>query len=458
MKLTRSSLSQMNKQSSKVPEQRIVHIGLGAFHRAHQAWYTATSDPEQLWGILAFTGRSPEAAELLQAQDGLFTLIVRDSLGDSFQIVDSIVEAADGNDQDRFVEAITSSETSIVTLTITEAGYAFDVNGKVDPVNPSPTLKKLALALDTRRKANGLGLAIVCCDNMPSNGWLLKEAMQELFEPLGDEAAEWLRTKVSFVSTSIDRITPKTTEADIELVKAATGWDDSSPVVTEPFSDWVLEGEFPQGRPQWERAGAKFVKDIEPFENRKLWLLNGAHSILAYSGLLRGHSTVAEAINDTVCRDLVLAFWSEASRGLQSPGLDVANYQEKLLARFENARIAHRLEQIAMDGSTKLRVRVGAVALNELSTGHEPISCASAFSSWLAYILSGAVLNDSRSAQIEQLRAAEPDDLVEQLVGLVEPRLASNAQFMELIEEQLESIKKNEFGNRLPNESRKVNH
>ncbi|MFM1957346.1 MAG: hypothetical protein RLZ41_745, partial [Actinomycetota bacterium] len=355
MKLTRANLATMNHVEANKATERIVHIGLGAFHRAHQAWYTSRVDREQNWGIVAFTGRSVEAAEKLSAQDGLYTLITRDSNGDSYQIIDSIVRAEDGNDTEAFVEAITNSKTAIVTLTITEAGYGMDASGHVDSNNPPPALHRLAVALETRRRANGLGIAVVSCDNMPSNGALLKIAMGDLFASFGADSVDWLDEKVSFVSTSIDRITPKTIDTDIDLVKQATGWEDNSPVVTEPFSDWVLEGEFPLGRPQWERAGAKFVSNIEPFENRKLWLLNGSHSLLAYLGQLQGHETVAQAITDKTCRAHVEGFWNEAANHLKEDGLDTPKYRDALLERFENTRIAHRLAQIAIDGATKLR-------------------------------------------------------------------------------------------------------
>jgi fructuronate reductase len=308
MKLTRANLATQTGVVAATPTERIVHIGLGAFHRAHQAWFTAQVDTEKQWGIVAFTGRSAKAAEELASQDGLFTLITRSEAGDQFEVIDSIVRAEDGNDTEAFTSAITNPETAIVTLTITEAGYGMDASGHVDTTNPPATLHRLAVALETRRRVNGQPIAIVSCDNMPSNGALLNVAMGDLFVSFGSESLAWMNANVSFVSTSIDRITPKTTEADIATVLSETGWGDCSPVVTEPFRDWVLEGEFPLGRPAWENAGARFVDRLEPFENRKLWLLNGSHSLLAYSGQLRGHETVADAIADKTCLEWVDAF------------------------------------------------------------------------------------------------------------------------------------------------------
>ena len=451
MKLNRENLAKLNHIEAKHPQVRIVHIGLGAFHRAHQAWYTARVDLDQQWGIIAFTGRSPKAAEEIGAQDGLFTLIVRDSLGDSYQIVDSIVRAEDGNNLSVFNAAVISPATAIVTLTITEAGYGLDSDGRIDPANPPAALARLAEALELRRNTNGLGVAIVSCDNMPSNGDLLRVAMRDLFAAYGRDALNWLSTQVSFVSTSIDRITPKTTDEDIEHVFKATGWADAAPVVTEPFSDWVLQGRFPLGRPQWELAGAKFVGEIEPFENRKLWLLNGSHSLLAYLGQLRGHETVAEAIADVYCLEQVEKFWNEASNHLTQDGLEIPKYRDALKSRFENARIAHRLGQIAIDGSTKLRVRIAPVAKAEIAAGRNAAGCALAVAAWVEFAMQNRVLQDSKLDEIQAALHGEVDEVVVRLVSLVDPVLADQTSFMNLVLDQLDFFRFNQNGNRLPN-------
>lgn len=437
MKLNRANLATMNHTETSKATERIVHIGLGAFHRAHQAWYTARVDRDQNWGIIAFTGRSPEAAELLAKQDGLYTLITRDSNGDSYQIIDSIVRTEDGNDTEAFVEAITNSKTAIVTLTITEAGYGMDAAGHVDSNNPPPALHRLAVALETRRRANGLGIAIVSCDNMPSNGALLKIAMSDLFSSFGADSVDWLNEKVSFVSTSIDRITPKTVDADRELVRVATGWQDNSPVVTEPFSDWVLEGDFPLGRPQWERAGAKFVSNIEPFENRKLWLLNGSHSLMAYLGQLAGLETVADAIADKKCRAQVEAFWDEAQNHLAEEGLDIPKYRQALIERFENSRIAHRLAQIAIDGATKLRVRIAPVAKAEIAAGRSAQGCATAIAGWVAYVMKNEKVADSQIVEITRALNGDRAGVEQRLVSVIDLHLANDDKFMSLVIEAL---------------------
>jgi fructuronate reductase len=440
MKLTRANLATQTGVVAATPTERIVHIGLGAFHRAHQAWFTAQVDKEKQWGIVAFTGRSAKAAEELASQDGLYTLITRSEGGDEFEVIDSIVRAEDGNDTEAFTSAIANPQTAIVTLTITEAGYGMDASGHVDTVNPPATLHRLAVALETRRRVNGQPIAVVSCDNMPSNGALLKVAMGDLFASFGAESVAWMNANVSFVSTSIDRITPKTTEADIATVLAETGWDDCSPVVTEPFRDWVLEGDFPLGRPAWENAGARFVDHIEPFENRKLWLLNGSHSLLAYAGQLRGHETVAQAIADETCLEWVEVFWNEAVQHLPADGLDLPNYRAALLGRFRNGKIAHRLAQIAIDGSTKLRVRIAPTAKAELAAGRDAKGCAVAIRAWVDFVIAktGRV-EDSQAQAILHAYSTTRDldgdreQLVNRLVAIIDSELAGNPDFMDLV-------------------------
>jgi fructuronate reductase len=440
MKLNRANLATKTGVVAATPTERIVHIGLGAFHRAHQAWFTAQVDTEKQWGIVAFTGRSAKAAEELTSQDGLYTLITRSESGDQFEVIDSIVRAADGNDTEAFTSAIADPQIAIVTLTITEAGYGMDANGHVDTVNPPVALHRLAVALETRRRVNGQPIAVVSCDNMPSNGSMLKVAMSDLFASFGNESVAWMNQHVSFVSTSIDRITPKTTEADVATVLAETGWDDCSPVVTEPFRDWVLEGEFPLGRPGWEKAGARFVDDIEPFENRKLWLLNGSHSLLAYAGQLRGHETVAAAIGDESCLGWVEDFWNEAVQHLPAEGLDLPSYRAALLGRFRNGKIAHRLSQIAIDGSTKLRVRIAPVAKFELAAGRSAKGCAVAFRAWVEFVIDrvGRVEDSQAQAILHAYSStrdleADREQLTKRLVAIVDAELAANTEFMDLV-------------------------
>ena len=232
---------------------------------------------------------------------------------------------------------------------------------------------------------------------------------------------------MSFVSTSVDRITPKTTADDVVTAGELTGWIDNAPVVTEPFKDWVLSGEFPAGRPAWERAGARFVGDIEPFERRKLWLLNGAHSLLAYAGLLRGHETVAAAMADPLCRGWVNDFWDDAVRHLPAELLELDAYRAALIERFDNARIEHRLAQISAEAVTKLRVRIAPTVLAERAEGRAAAAGIRAIGSWVTLVLAGREMVDAESAAIAAAAAKPERVAIAELVALIDQRLASDA-------------------------------
>jgi fructuronate reductase len=419
-------LARLNRAGSWAakPPVRIVHLGLGAFHRSHQAWYTQHAGDSGQWGIAAFTGRRPQAATVLAEQDGLFTVIERSGAGDSFEVIGSIVEANDGADVARLAQLLAAPETAIVTLTITEAAYA-------SAADDSP-LARLVSALASRCGASAGPIAVVSCDNLASNGDVARRAVLAFAEARDPALAAWIKENVSFVSTSVDRITPRTTPADLAAVAEAYGYRDEAPVVAEPFHNWILSGEFPAGRPQWEDAGAVFVEDIEAYENRKLWLLNGAHSLLAYSGLVRGHATVAEALSDNVCRDAMEAFWDEAGRHLPE-ALKVQEYRLALLERFGNSRIAHHLAQIAMDGTTKLRMRVLPVLTAERAANRQGSGAAWVLAAWAAFVTSTAEVQDLLAADIQQTNALGAEHRTAALLALLSPGLAADASLVEQI-------------------------
>lgn len=402
------------------PPVRIVHLGLGAFHRAHQAWYTAHAGNAAGWGIASFTGRRPAMAEVLSGQDGLYTIIERSSTTDRYEIITSLAEAEDGANISRLAEKFASPDLAVVTITVTEAGYRLLPDGSPDSDDASlvqdlTTLHRAASSraplgslslttmpgrllagLEARRRANRPGIAVVPCDNLPANGSLMSRGTVQAAEFVSPGLAEWITQDVSFVSTSVDRITPRTTAADTELLNAQQEWIDAAPVVTEPFRDWVLSGSFPAGRPAWEDAGARFVADIEPWERRKLWLLNGAHTLLSFGGLLRGHETIAQAISDPALSAMVEEFWDEASAQLPA-GLGVDRYRAALRERFLNSRIDYQLAQIAEDGTRKLALRIVPVAEAQLRAGRLACAAAFAIACWMAY---GADRPESLSAAI----------------------------------------------------------
>lgn len=438
---------------------RIVHLGIGAFHRAHQAWYTQRADDG--WSIAGFTGRTPQIADALTAQGNRYALIERGVDGDRFETVTVLTEARDGADVARLCELIADEATAVVSLTITETGYLLDAAGKLrekdpvvvadvqalttlstssGPVGVTSALARLLQALEYRRRRSGAPVAVVPCDNVPSNGAALRRALIRLAELAIPDAADWIEQDVAFVSTSVDRITPATTDADRDLVAAQLGWVDRVPVVTEPFTDWVLEGGFPLGRPAWERAGARFVDEVRPYEQRKLLLLNGAHSLLAYLGQRRGHSTVAGAFGDPRCRAAVEQFWDEAERCLPAELGSLAPYRTELAARFDNRRVQHLLSQIASDDLTKLRLRIAPVARTERAAGRSAAGCARAIASWAAITLARGVPSgsDTDTRAIEAALGTAASHRLHALVALIDRELAEDGYFMTLIDEAVE--------------------
>jgi fructuronate reductase len=457
VRLTRAALRDSGV-AAEAPPVRIVHIGLGAFARSHLAWYTGRVDDAHEWGIAGFTGRSPAVAEQLVPQDGLYTLVQRSVSADEAEVVTSVVEVREAAEINRFVELVAAPSTAIVTLTVTESGYRLRPDGTPDTDDPavaadlrvlaetiadppsgvrheydipSTALGRLVLGLAARRRAGAGPLAVVPCDNMPGNGALVQRGVVELARAASPADGDWIEQNIAFVSTSVDRITPRTTEADIAGVAAQTGWVDASPVVTEPFHDWILSGRFPAGRPEWERAGARFVEDIVPFERRKLWLLNGAHTLLAYAGLARGHRTVAEAVADPATRRETLSLWDEAAGHLPRDVLDLDRYLPELLGRFENARIEHHLAQIAGEGVTKLRVRIVPVAVAERRAGRTAAACAVPVGAWIALVVGGVEFADAQSDAVASASAAP--DPVRALVAVLDDARAGDDGFVERV-------------------------
>lgn len=460
---TTQPLNRANYDAAPAAPIRLIHLGLGAFHRAHQVWYTvqAEADPANpQWGYCSFTGRGPRMAEKLTSQDGLFTLVTRSGEGDKPEVIEGIVEAQPADNIERLRELMGSDELSVVTLTVTEAGYHLNqdltlntsspaVAADIDALRGNPSLVtylgtaagKILLGLRARRDAGLGGIAIMSCDNIPANGETVRASVVGLARQVDSDLAEWVENNVTFPSSSIDRITPASADELRREVAEATGFDDVAPVVTEPFASWVIEGDFPAGRPDWEKAGAQFVDDIEQFENRKLWLLNGSHSLMAYYGQLRGHTTVAEAITDPDVRSRVEEFWDEAANHLTAEGLDVPGYRAALIERFENPRIRHNLSQIAIDGATKQRMRAVAVMNAEIAQGRSGTAAGLSVASWIAYVLRDggcAEINDTRVDEINLARrAAEP---VKALVAVLDKGLAANEAALSTITGHVESL------------------
>jgi fructuronate reductase len=424
------------RRTTAGPPIRAVHLGLGSFFRAHQAWYTDRAADGEDCGIAAFTGRSRELADALTAQDGLYTLITRAAGGDEFSVVRSVPRAHAAADSEAWLGYLASPDVRVVTLTVTEAGYATNAADlealRADrhaAVGSVPA--RLVAGLLARRRADAGPLTLVPCDNLADNGRVLETALRDAVAAVDPTLQPWLENSVSTVTTMVDRITPEPTEADRRAVLHGTGVEDRCPVATEPFSEWVLSGGFPGGRPAWETAGAVITDDIAPFENRKLWLLNGAHSLLAYAGSVRGHATVADAVADPRCLGWVQSWWNTCAPHLDLPVGDVAAYRAALLDRFANPRMRHALAQIATDGSQKLPVRLLPVLRLERRAGRLPDAAAIALAAWVLHLRgAGAPVRDVRAHDLVLLAAGPLRQAVPRVLAALEPGLADDAELV----------------------------
>ncbi|PND21828.1 mannitol dehydrogenase [Ensifer sp. MMN_5] len=352
----------------------IVHLGIGAFHRAHQAAYTdALLSENPSWGICGVSLRSPETRDALQPQDGLYTLAVQDGEGSDLGVIGSVVELLCApEDPEAVLRRMADPATRIVSLTITEKGYCHNpatgtldeghpdiVHDLANPARPRSAIGFIVEAISRRVSAGIAPFTLLSCDNLPGNGHVLKRIVTQ-FAELRDPALAAVIRNVASPSTMVDRIVPATTDGDRSAVAAAMGFEDAWPIMTEPFRQWVIEEDFPLGRPAWEKAGALFVQDVSAFEFMKLRLLNGSHSTLAYLGYLAGAETVADAMSLPGMEALVEGLMRhEVSPTLpELPGFDLPAYRAELLQRFRNPALRHRTWQIAMDGSQKLPQRL----------------------------------------------------------------------------------------------------
>ena len=413
-------MSRLHRPTTDAPPVRIVHLGLGNFFRAHQAWYTAHAPDAHDWGIAAFTGRSTGLADALTAQGGLYTLIVRSAGGDAAEIVGSVSRSHSGSEIDSLKMYLADPAVAVVTLTVTEAGYR---------PGPDSMPERLVAGLAARRAVDGGPLAVVSCDNLPDNGRVARSVVLEAARGVDPELADWIAANVSFVTTMVDRITPASTDDDRDTAARLTDAADQAPVVTEPFTEWVLTGDFPAGRPAWDAAGALFVQDISPYEERKLWLLNGGHSLLAYLGSARGHLTVAEAVADPECLGWLEDWWDLAGGYLSLPADEVADYRHALLDRFSNPRIRHLLAQIATDGSRKLPVRVLPVLQRERAAGRMPMAAVRILAGWIEHLRGvGVPVKDPDADRL--LTLARSDRAEAAILTTLDPALADDTDLI----------------------------
>ena len=401
-RLTAATLSAPLPYDRAAVTPGIVHLGIGAFHRAHMAVYVDNLLPrDPRWGIIGASLRRPDTRDALAPQDFLYTVAIRDASGTANRVIGSILDILDANTQrDELIAMLADPRIRIVSLTVTEKGYCHDpATGRLDPnhpdivhdlANPHAPISAPGLivrAIELRRDAGIAPFTVMSCDNLPANGKTTQRIITGFAELLSPGLADYIGKHIAFPSTMVDRIVPATTDADRETVRAATGRDDAWPIMTEPFTQWVIEDHFASGRPAFELAGAQLVEDVEPFELMKLRMLNGSHSTTAYLGYLSGYQYVSEAVADPAIRTLIHGLMTEeAMPTLPMDQTELGRYRDQLLARFANPALKHRTWQIAMDGSQKLPQRLLGTITALISDGKPCSRLTLGVAAWMRYV------------------------------------------------------------------------
>jgi mannitol 2-dehydrogenase len=408
----------------------IVHIGVGNFHRAHQAFYVdrlLRMGEATTWGIsgVGILPADAQVRDALRSQDLEYTLIERHPNGSArASRIGAIVEYLYAPDElDRVVERLAAPTTLIVSLTVTEGGYNIsDATGEFDGTTPSivadarpgarpSTVFGIVTAGLRRRRDRGVPpFVILSCDNVEGNGKVAQNSFVAFATMVDPELGLWVRGNVAFPSAMVDRITPVTTDTERRWVRERFGIDDAWPVVTEAFVQWVVEDHFPLGRPPFELAGVQMVDDVRPYELMKLRLLNASHQVMAYYGLLKGHVYVHDAATDPQLVELMTRYMDEeATPTLEPvPGVDLVAYKRELLERFANPYIGDTLARLATDGSDRIPKFVVPVARERRAAGQNAPLSAAIIASWARYaelVASGADL-PFRDRQHERIRLA----------------------------------------------------
>jgi fructuronate reductase len=403
----------------------IVHIGPGAFHRAHQAFYVDTLlHSDKRWAISALSLKSTRLRDQIGPQRGLYTLV---ELGAAprARVIGAIRELLVGStDSEAAFARLAGRDTRIVSLTVTEKGYCLDARNELDfanadiahdlgnPSHPRSSIGWIVEGLKRRRAAGLAPFAVLSCDNLADNGAVLKRALASFARHSDQDLAHYIENEVVCPRTMVDSITPATDDALRERTVKLTGLEDAWPIQREPFTQWVVEDVPVMRDADWLSVGVTLAKDVSVYDRAKLRILNGSHSTLAYIGLLRGYESVADAMRDEqLARFVELLMTQDLGPSLgESPGLDVAQYISAVLARFRNPGIRHLLSQIAWDGSKKLPVRI-VTTLNEALAAGRPIHrLVMPLAAWMRFVVRQAkasvAIVDPDAAHLASIGAA----------------------------------------------------
>ncbi|TPE51063.1 mannitol dehydrogenase family protein [Amaricoccus solimangrovi] len=455
----------LHRDPSPAPA-RIVHLGLGAFFRAHGAIYIAEAARKsgEDWGVLGVSLQSPGTRDRLAPQGWAYTAVELGPEGESAEVVTLLRGVLVAPEDPRAVlDAMAAPEVAIVSLTVTEKGYCHNpASGRLnrdhpdivhDIADPLPRSAPgfLVRALAARRAAGRPPFTVLCCDNLPENGRVARGVTLELARLIDPDLAAWIETEGAFPATMVDRIVPATTAADLDRVEELTGYRDEAPVMHEPFRQWVIEDHFAGPRPDFAAAGAQMVADVTPFEHMKLRMLNGTHSSLAYLGYLAGHETIAETVADPVLAGFARSLWrDEIIPALTPPpGEELSAYADALAARYANPGIRHRTWQIAMDGSQKLPQRILGTIAESRAAGRPVPGLTLAVAAWIRYT-SGRdekgqpiEVKDPLAPRLAALWRDDPAETVRGYLGVAEvfpPALASDQGFAADLTAALEGL------------------
>lgn len=436
----------------------VVHLGTGAFHRAHQApvFENCLEGGDLRWGITGASLRSRSVADQLNPQEGLYTVSVRDASGMHDRVIGAVVRVIIAPESPaELLEALASPDVHIVTLTITEKGYMLDpatgalmidhadvAHDRQGPSDPRTGPGFLAKALELRRARKCPPLTVISCDNLPHNGQRLRAAVIAVAEGWDAGLADWIDAQVAFPQTMIDRIVPATTPEDIAALESRAGYRDDGMIKTEPFTQWVIEDRFAGERPDLAAAGVQLTNSVADWEQAKLRLLNGSHSTLAYLGALAGIDYIHQVVAQPRAEKLVIRLWDEAEATLTPPtDLDVTAYRKQLWTRFGNPALPHKTRQIAMDGSQKLPQRLLETIAARYAAGAKPQTALLGVAAWMRWVTAGTddlgaaiFVDDPMAAQFAAIGAAggTDGDVVRKMldIGEVFPRdLAENPRF-----------------------------
>lgn len=380
----------------------VVHLGLGAFHRAHQAAYldAIAASGDRRWGIVGVSLRSPSVRDRLAPQEGLYALLERDGGGEKARVIGNLLRVLVApEDPEAVVAAMAQPSVHLVTLTVTEKGYGLDrAKGGLDLANPdvAADLRNLhaprsapgfiVAALARRHAAGSPPFTAASCDNLPHNGALLRDAVLAMAQAHDPALAHWIDAHGAFPASMVDRIVPATAGERIDRFAVEYRVRDEGLIETEPFTQWVLESRFAGEMPDLPGVGVTLTQAVAPWEEAKLRMLNGAHSTIAYLGGLGGIAHVHEFVASTARRALIERLWDESETTLSPPPeLDLRHYRAELMLRFANPMLQHRTQQIAMDGSQKLPQRIVAPLRSRLEAGLPSPMLELAVAAWMAW-------------------------------------------------------------------------